>query len=176
LTSSDFLELPSRRIFLIGAMGAGKSTIGNRLSELLGWPYIDNDYEMSKMAHMSMKELAALDVPTLHKLEHDYLVDVLGRPAPLIAGAAASVGDDLPLLEALKDQFTIYLHVPLEKLKSRAGSSGVGRQAFSENPMEIIRERYERRDPRYRAVACLIIDPSDPVADAKTIIDALPRH
>ena len=67
MTSSDFLELPSRRIVLIGAMGAGKSTIGNRLSELLGWPYIDNDYEMSKMAHMSMKELGALDVPTLHK-------------------------------------------------------------------------------------------------------------
>ncbi len=176
MTSSDFLELPSRRIVLIGAMGAGKSTIGNRLSELLGWPYIDNDYEMSKMAHMSMKELGALDVPTLHKLEHDYLADVLRRPAPLIAGAAASVGDDPPLLEALKDQFTIYLHVPLEKLKSRAGSSGVGRQAFSENPMEIIKERYERRDPRYREVARLIIDPSDPQLDAEKIIAALPRQ
>ena len=64
--------------------------------------------------------------------------------------------------------------MPLELQKQRAGSSGVGRQAFDDNPLEIIRERYERRDPRYREAASLIIDTSrEPEKDAQLIIDFL---
>lgn len=155
-------------------MGVGKTTIGTIISEKLGWKYIDNDYEMSKMASLSMKELAKLDVPTLHELEEKYLWDVLSRPAPLVAGAAASAADNLEIIEALKQQCTIYLHMPLELQKQRAGSSGVGRQAFADNPLEIIRERYERRDPRYREAASLIIDTTrEPEKDAQLIIDFL---
>lgn len=163
-----------RRVILVGAMGVGKTTIGTIISEKLGWKYIDNDYEMSKMASLSMKELAKLDVPTLHELEEKYLWDVLSRPAPLVAGAAASAADNLEIIEALKQQCTIYLHMPLELQKQRAGSSGVGRQAFADNPLEIIRERYERRDPRYREAASLIIDTTrEPEKDAQLIIDFL---
>ena len=31
------------RIFLIGLMGSGKTTIGRRLAARTGWPYVDND-------------------------------------------------------------------------------------------------------------------------------------
>ena len=155
-------------------MGVGKTTIGTIMSEKLGWPYIDNDYEMSKMASKSLKELAALDVPTLHALEEKYLWDVLSRPAPLVAGAAASAADNLDLIEALKGQCTIYLHMPLELQQSRAGSSGVGRQAFGNDPQDLIRERYERRDPRYRRVASLVIDTTgEPGQDVQLILDFL---
>ncbi len=163
-----------RRVILVGAMGVGKTTIGTIISEVLGWPYIDNDYEMSKMASLSMKELAKLDVPTLHGLEEKYLWDVLSRPAPLVAGAAASVADNEELVKALAKECTIYLHMPLELQKQRAGSSGVGRQAFSENPQDVIRERYERRDPRYRQAASLIVDTTrEPEKDSQIILDFL---
>ncbi len=155
-------------------MGAGKTTIGRIIAEELGWQYIDNDYEMSKMASLSMKELAALDVPTLHALEEKYLKDVLSRPGPLVAGAAASAADSVELVEALKNQCTIYLHTPLEMQQQRAGNSGVGRQGLVENPADVIRQRYERRDPRYRAVASLVIDTTrEPENDAQLILDYL---
>jgi shikimate kinase len=163
-----------RRVILVGAMGAGKTTIGKLIATKLSWPYIDNDYEMSKMASLSMKELSALDVPTLHILEEKYLRDILSRPGPLVAGAAASAADSQELIEALGNQCTIYLHTPLEIQKQRAGNSGVGRQGLVENAVDVIRDRYERRDPRYRQIASLVIDTTrNPESDAARIIEFL---
>ena len=174
MTSNNPTAPNPRRLILVGAMGVGKTTIGTLISEKIGWPYVDNDYEMSKMASMSIKELSALDIPSLHALEEKYLWDVLTRPAPLVAGAAASAADNLELVEALKEQCTIYLHMPLAVQKNRAGSSGVGRQAFGDDPQDLIRERYERRDPRYRQAASLIIDTTrEPEKDAQLILDFL---
>ena len=167
-------EIPSCRVILVGAMGVGKSTVGKLLSETLSWKYIDNDYELSKIASMSMKQLAQLDVPTLHTLEAKYLQDVLNRPAPLIAGAAASIADNLDLIDALENEFTVYLYSPLENLMKNAGTTGVGRQGLVENPSEVIRERFERRDPRYRRIASLIIDISvGPESATKLIVEKL---
>ena len=167
-------HVANRRIILVGAMGAGKSTVGKLLAEILDWKYIDNDYEISKMASLSIKELSRLDVSTLHALEASYLRSILTRPAPLIAGAAASIADDLDLLNQLKNEFTVYLHVPLEDQMKRAGSDGVGRQGLVENPLAVISERYERRDPRYREVASIIIETTkNPEYDASLIIERL---
>jgi shikimate kinase len=172
LTSNNSGTTDQPRVILVGAMGAGKTTVGRLIAAELNWPYIDNDYEMSKMASLSMKQLSALDVPTLHNLEEKYLKDVLSRPGPLVAGAAASAADSAELIEALRNQCTIYLHTPLEIQKQRAGNSGVGRQGLIENAVDVIRERYERRDPRYRQVASLIVDTTrDPENDAARILE-----
>ena len=163
-------EIPDCRVILVGAMGVGKSTVGKLLAELLSWKYIDNDFEMSKLASLSIKQLSQLDVPTLHAFESDYLKDILTRPTPLIAGAAASIADDLDLIDLLENEFTVYLHLPLENLLKSAGATGVGRQGLLENPSEVIRERFDRRDPRYRRIASLIIDMSVGPASAAELI------
>ena len=55
-----------------------------------------------------------------------------------------------------------------------AGTTGVGRQGLVENPSEVIRERFERRDPRYRRIASLIIDISvGPESATKLIVEKL---
>ena len=161
-------------MILVGAMGAGKTTIGRIIAVELSWTYVDNDYEMAKRTSLSLEELSALDVPTLHNFEAMYLKDVLSRPGPLVAGAAASVADNEELVDALKKQCTIYLHTPLAIQQERAGGTGVGRQGLVENAMDVIRERYERRDPRYRKVASLVIDTTgEPKNDAAKILDFL---
>lgn len=167
-------EIPDCRVILVGAMGVGKSTVGKLLAEMLAWKYIDNDFEISKLASLSIKQLSQLDVPTLHAFESDYLRDILTRPTPLIAGAAASIADDLDLIDLLENEFTVYLHLPLENLLKSAGTTGVGRQGLVENPSEVIRERFERRDPRYRRIASLIIDMSvGPECAAELIVEKL---
>ena len=155
-------------------MGVGKSTVGKLLAEILAWEYIDNDFEISKLASLSIKQLSQLDIPTLHALESDYLKDILTRPNPLIAGAAASIADNLDLIDALENEFTVYLYSPLENLMKNAGTTGVGRQGLVENPSEVIRERFERRDPRYRRIASLIVDISvGPEIAVKLIVEKL---
>lgn len=41
-------------IYLIGFMGAGKSTVGRRLAERLGWSFLDLDEEIEKREGMSI--------------------------------------------------------------------------------------------------------------------------
>lgn len=174
LTSNNSATKENPRVILVGAMGAGKTTIGKIISEKLSWPYVDNDFEMAKITSLSLEELSALDVPTLHNYEAEYLKNVLTRPGPLVAGAAASVADNDELLEALRNECTIYLHTPLAIQQERAGGTGVGRQGLVENAEDVILQRYNRRDPRYRSIASFVIDTTgDPESDAARILDFL---
>lgn len=155
-------------------MGAGKSTIGKSLAREFGWQYFDNDIEMAEINNTTIEALSNLPVDDLHELEEKYLREVIARPAPYIAGAAASVVDNPENVELLKSVYAIYLFVPLQHLLSRAGSSGVGRQALKDHPQEVIRQRFERRDPLYRQAASLILNQDQtPGQSIAQIISAL---
>jgi len=49
--------LGSRSIVLVGMMGAGKSSVGKRLSQRLGLPFFDADTEIERAAGMTIPEI-----------------------------------------------------------------------------------------------------------------------
>ena len=49
--------LGARSVVLVGMMGAGKSTIGRRLSARLGLPFLDADAEIEAAAGMSIPDI-----------------------------------------------------------------------------------------------------------------------
>jgi len=155
-------------------MGAGKSTLGALLSKELGWPYIDNDKEITTNYGLTPAEVSALPVDALHELESRYLCDVIARPAPFIAGAAASVIDSEENRTLLEGTFSVYLRLPIEKIIERAGTAGVGRQALADNGDQILIDRFNRRDPLYLSTAKLTVELSNsPERDAEIIKRAL---
>ena len=162
------------RIFLIGAMGSGKTTIGNILSEALAIDYIDNDYGLSKMISKSVNELAELDIDELHERENQYAAQLFMQSGPFIAGVSASIGDNFELSEKLKGECTIYLHTSLADQILHSGRRGVGRQGFLENREAEIQSRYERRDPRFREISCFVVNATrDRKKDANSILEYL---
>jgi shikimate kinase len=167
------MTLP-QKVILLGPMGAGKSTLGKILSAKLNWPYIDNDLDMAKQTGMSIAELSSLSVADLHKIEAEFINKVLTTQAPFISGAAASVIENLQIRNELKQVCAIYLSIPVETAIERASAGSVGRQALTEEGVEILRERYKRRDPLYREVATFVINLSNsPEADAEKILNFL---
>jgi shikimate kinase/3-dehydroquinate synthase len=176
------------RILLLGSMGAGKTTIGTELSQILGWPYIDNDDELSVITGFSREELSQLPIPQLHEYESQYLHRLAAKPGPFIAGAAGSVVDYEGNYADIESMFSVYLFIPLETIYQRVGDSGVGRQIYSPNSTtenhdeiakgrEILRERFERRDPLYRKLSKLTVElSSDPHADTLQILEALKQR
>ena len=52
-------KLADRPIVLVGLMGAGKTTVGRRLSERLGIPFIDADHEIEAAAGKTIPEIFA---------------------------------------------------------------------------------------------------------------------
>ena len=164
----------AKKLILIGPMGAGKSTLGKILSSELGWEYFDNDLDLKSTHGLSVEELEILPVDELHKLEREYLIQIIKKPSPFISGAAGSVVDTESMRDLIKTTFAVYLRLPLEKIIARAGDSGVGRQALGSNGIEILSERFKRRDPLYKECAKVIIDLSDsPESDSRKIINSL---
>ena len=52
-------ERLDRSVVLVGMMGVGKTTVGRKLSAMLGLPFVDADEEIERAAHMSIPEIFA---------------------------------------------------------------------------------------------------------------------
>ncbi len=49
------------RVLLTGMSGAGKSTVGHLVAELLGWQFVDMDDEIERRAGRSIPDIFAQD-------------------------------------------------------------------------------------------------------------------
>jgi shikimate kinase len=146
------------RIFLIGLMGAGKSTVGRRLSSRLGWPYIDNDELVQRAVGRSAPEIEADGgVPALHRAELAAFEHALTIPPPVILGVAGFVVMDAEQRARMKNAGTVvWLRARPETLRTRIGS-GKGRREDATS-LEWIRSVVGDRSPAYEATADLVVD------------------
>lgn len=66
--------MKSRKIFLIGFMGSGKSTFGKKLAKEISLPFIDLDKEIEKKAKCSISEIFKyLGEESFRNMESDLL-------------------------------------------------------------------------------------------------------
>ena len=146
------------RIFLIGLMGAGKSTIGRRLSSRMSWPYLDNDELVQQAVGRSAPEIEADGgVPALHRAELAAFEHSLTIPPPVILGVAGFVVMDPEQRARMKDAGTVvWLRARPETLRTRVGS-GKGRREDATS-LEWIRSVVGDRSPAYEATANVIVD------------------
>ena len=145
-------------------MGAGKSTVGERLSVRRGWPHVDNDRALEELSGLSQSELQDVPVTRLNSLEAEHARRLCEADPPMIAGVAASVADDPVAMDLLADAgFLVYLALTPDSALARVGRAGPGRQILDgEHAVATLRERFSRRDPVFRSHADLVLDASRP--------------
>jgi len=116
-----------RFVFLVGFMGAGKTTVGGRLAELLGRPFVDLDARIEAEAGIPVARIFEQEGEAgFRARERRALAGVLeeGRsaaPPPVVAvggGAFAEEGNRRAMLES---GLCVWLEAPLEVLRRRAG-------------------------------------------------------
>lgn len=142
-------------------MGAGKTTVGQEVAARLGWPYVDNDDLVHRMAGTDSPTLAATrGVDALHEVELAVLDEILARPGPLVAGAPAFVVDDARAVERLRRRaMVVWLRARPETLLHRIGD-GAGRRDDATSGSWLA-EVTTRRAPAYANLADVIIDVDD---------------
>lgn len=158
-------EQPAVRVFLVGMMGSGKTTVGRELERRTGWPYLDNDQLVRAHTGREPAEIQDTDgEDVLHLAESDALDSTFAMDPPLIVGVAAALVDEPASREALREGgHVVWLRARPETLSARIGSGG-GRRADATDP-DWIRRRDRERAPRYAAVAHQIVDVDDRSAE-----------
>lgn len=108
------------RIFLIGFMGSGKSTLGSKLAQRIGYQFMDMDRLIEETAEMSIPNIFnEHGEEVFRKWEHDILHELCLREKLVIA-----TGGGAPCHSQLMDVMnangtTIYIQLSPEALKDR---------------------------------------------------------
>ncbi len=145
-------------IFLVGMMGAGKSTVGLRLARQLDRPFLDVDRELEARL--------GVDIPTVFELEGEVgfrrresaLLDelTLGRGQVVATGGGAVLADCNR--KALADRgLVVFLKASPSDLWQRLRRDRQRPLLRTENPRQRVEQLVELRDPLYHEVADLVI-------------------
>src|ERR1043165_7585107 len=152
----------SARIALVGLRGAGKSTLGARLAQTLGVPFIELDREVEKEAGASLGEVFALyGQDAFRRFERRALERVLeANERPVIAAGGGLVTEPSTFELLLERCFCVWLKASAQEHMSRVMAQGdlrpfKGRSAA----LEEIRKLLADRDRLY-ARAPLALDTS----------------
>lgn len=136
-TDSRSSELLRQRgiwaIFLVGFMGAGKTTIGLATAKRLGWRFVDLDDEVEAQAGRSIAEIFRRDgEPEFRRLEIETLKRLSSsgdwRDGTVIAlGGGAFALSDIRAAIAKTGQPSVFLDAPVSELLARCRNSNVER-------------------------------------------------
>lgn len=146
-------------IFLVGFMGAGKSSVGLALSRRLGWPFEDLDDRIEARERRSIEEIFRQSgEPEFRKIEHAALRSLLQDLSPsskvvALGGGAFAQSQNAALLEEAGFP-VIFLDAPVEELFRRCQEQQVNRPLRSN--LEEFRRLYEERRPCYLKAAVRI--------------------
>jgi len=91
------------KIFLIGFMGSGKTTIGRRLAQMTGFDFVDTDLFIETQQGMTVAEIfASQGESAFRELERNILIDLLKRDYSVVStgGGMPCHGDNMELMLA----------------------------------------------------------------------------
>jgi shikimate kinase len=110
-----------RTVWLVGMMGAGKSTVGPELAERLGLPYVDTDAEVARAADRTVAEVFQQEgEASFRSRERSEIEAWAGERAVVALGGGAMAQPGVP--ELLEGSGTVvYLRARPETLLSRLG-------------------------------------------------------
>src|SRR6476646_4378374 len=115
--------MAARHLVLIGLMGAGKTTVGERCADLLGRAFLDTDQLVEANTRMGVADLFRHHGEQQFRvLERDAVADACASPEPLViacGGGAVLDADTRKRLHA--SGLVVWLQAPPAVLGARVG-------------------------------------------------------
>ena len=137
------------KIYLVGFMAAGKSTLARALATRLGWRVEDIDESIEAREHRSVAAIFARDgEPYFRAIERQVLLDLLPPRHVVVATGGGTFVDPDSRSMINRDGASIWIDVPLARIIERLPPDG-------RRPLAADREQFERLyEARRPAYAC----------------------
>ena len=148
----------SQSVFLVGPMGAGKSTIGRLLSAELKLEFIDSDKVIEERCGANIPWIFDMEGEAGFREREEQAIDELTR----LSGIVLATGGGVVMREANRRHLAsrgivVYLCTSVEQQLARTAKDRNRPLLQTEDPERILRELFARRDPLYREIADIII-------------------
>ena len=146
------------RLFLVGPMGSGKSTVGRHLADLLDCPFIDSDAEIESRAGADIPWIFDVEGEAgFRRRETTVLKDLVAQPAAVIAPGGGAILAAVNRELMARAGVVVFLNVSVAQQLKRTGS-GEGRPLLQQGDREeTLNQLMAEREPLYRALADVII-------------------
>jgi shikimate kinase len=138
------------KIFLTGFMGAGKTSVGEKLAARLNLPFVDLDHEIEGRAAASVREIFARGGEgEFRRRELATLTELVEGPDLVLAAGGGTVTVEASLRLMRERGFIVWLNPPFASIVERIGGRGkLDRPLFRDEVQAW--ELYRARLPAYR--------------------------
>ena len=168
-------RLGGRPIVLIGMMGAGKTTVGRRLSNKLGRHFLDSDEEIEKAAHMTIPEIFAQRGEGEFRAGETRVIARVLKDANIVLATGGGAFVNLETRALIQQgAISVWLKAEADVLFERVSRRSNRPLLNTANPRATLEKLIEERYPVYAAADITVLSrdvPQDVVAH--DIIDAV---
>ena len=166
-----------RNIFLVGPMGAGKSTIGRHLADQLHLEFVDSDQEIERRTGADIAWVFDLEGEEgFRAREESVIADLTEMQGIVLATGGGSVDSKEVRNKLSARGIVVYLETPIEKQVART-QRDTRRPLLQteEAPRDVLERLAGEREPLYKEVADHIVRTDEQSAKvvANQIIDKL---
>ena len=150
---------PEANIFLVGLMGAGKTSVGRLLARRLGKTFYDCDHEVERTTGVRIPVIFEIEGEAgFRAREARMLAELCGSKGVVLAtggGAVLAPGNRKVLSEC---GTVVYLRASPQELYQRTRHDRNRPLLQTADPLAKLTELYADRDPLYREIADVIVD------------------
>lgn len=113
-------------ITIIGLMGVGKTTLGLKLAEKLGYYFIDSDQEIEDREKMPINEIfAKKGEKYFREVEKNIIKEIILRDEKIVLSLGGGAFINNEVREILKEKtVVIWLHATIDNILYRIGRKG----------------------------------------------------
>ena len=149
-------------IFLVGLMGAGKSTIGRRLAKELGRQFRDSDSEIEKKTGVSIDVIFDIEGEQGFRQRETGVLKELVAARSIVLATGGGVVLAPENRQLLRDNgLVIYLKATAEQLADRVRLDRRRPLLPAGDKLATMRELMTRREPMYQQLADLVVETSN---------------
>ncbi len=146
-------------VFLVGPMGAGKSTIGRLLAKELKYPFKDSDREIEVRT--------GADIPWIFDVEGEegfrqreeaMIAELVQEDGIVLATGGGVVMRDANRSALAAHGLVVYLRTSVEQQLQRTAKDRQRPLLQTSDPESVLRDLMAKRDPLYMDIADLVIE------------------
>ena len=165
----------TKNIFLIGPVGAGKSTIGKQLAKELKLEFIDSDTVIEEKCGVDISWIFDLEGEEgFRRRESDVIADILSEKQNIVlaTGGGAILNSETRTLLSSRGK-VVYLQATIEQQLERTSKDRKRPLLQVDDKKTVLEELMDYREPLYRSIADVVVETNN--ATVKNIVNKISK-